>query len=123
MAYTLPDFNLLFDWWDFTHTPSAVGPDQTDLAGQLYRNSRGADTNTPRAQLRVPTSVGTGLANPPTSGGANNPIVECPQGSGCFYRVERAEYIHRGFPNEYVALDVTPCQDTGARIDSDTDLQ
>lgn len=122
MAYTLPNFNILCDVWILPAKPADGPPTHVDIPCQLYRNSRLADNNSPRAQLRLST-LSSPLVPTSGSGAAGNPIVECPSGSGNFYRAERGEFMHRGFPNEYVSVDVTPCQLSGVRIDTDTTLQ
>jgi len=123
MPYTLPDFNLFMDWWDHPDVPVTDPASIEDIPCQLYRNSRGGDTNTPRAQIRISVDWVGILIMPTTSGAAGNPCVECPKGSGAYYRIDRGEWVHRGFPNEYLTCDATPCTIPGkTAVDSDTDL-
>jgi hypothetical protein len=124
MAFTLPDFNTTFDLWVYPNGPGVGAADLSNIPCQLYRNSRGGDSNTPRAQLRMSTTDALLIAFPPVSGALGNPRIECPSGSGNFYRIDRGEFLHKDFPNEYVQADVTPCNATTpwATIDSDTSL-
>jgi len=120
MSYTLPNFNLIMNWWDNPNMPVVDPPDHDDIQCQLYRPPR-SETNTALAIIRVPPEYSV-LGFPPVAGVAANPIVECPAGSGAYYRVRRGEWQHRGFPNEYIAIEVNPCHANGATIDSDSDL-
>jgi len=125
MAFTPPVFNLDMDWWNPPPFPSAMptpAPNFYLPEVQLYRNSRNADSNTGRAAIRTSIILLVGLTLPTVAGAAGNPIVECPAGSGAFYRIERGEWMHRGFPNEYISMDATPCFSNGTRIETDTDL-
>lgn len=111
MPYQVPDFNLDAAFWISPANPNSDPADFPSVPAQLYRNSRHADV--PQVYIRIPAS----FANIPfprdsTSAGTN-PIVECPVGSGAFYLVGRGLWMHRGFPNEYIAVFASPIWNDG----------
>jgi len=43
-------------------------------------------------------------------------FIECPAGSGHFYRIFSWEIMHEGFPNEYVAISAEMCDTDGMPV-------
>ena len=99
-AYVLPDFNLLADQWVYTNKPSLGPPDRVDIPVQFYINSRDPnsqfDPQIRMASFAVPTV-------------SFNDCFECPKGSGRYYKTQKAEVVHPGFPNEYWGIIVVRC--------------
>jgi len=122
-VYTPPDFNLVADLWFFPNVPVIDPPDIVDIPCQLYRYSR--DTvNSPIAYIRIPDTYSS-VDWPNTAGIAANPIMEVVQGSERYYRVDRALWMHLGFPNQYIELQAVPIGNLasiGTTLDSDRDL-
>jgi len=102
MPYYLPNFNLNMIGW---HGIGVGPPDYGPVACQIFINSR------------VPAIEGTafiGSALPaiyvrspsPGIAYAQNDALEIPAGSGDRYNLDWVEYVHRGFPNEYVLFSI-----------------
>jgi len=97
--YRLPVFNLTLSGWTTPLGPSVVGPDVFDLPCQLYLNTRQmapVDSNDlsdyfPPIGFRYPIGAGVGRLY----------WIECPVGSGVYYRVRWSHEAHKGFPNAY----------------------
>jgi len=120
MAFYLPNFNLSASWWKFGDTPADDFPTETEIPCQVYRLAKQPSVQS-IATLRIPIEYSF-LEFPATFGVLSNPIVECPEGSGTYYRIQGCVWMHRGFPNEYLAMRGDPCLDNGVTIASDTDL-
>lgn len=122
MPYTPPKFNLLANVWtcDGNVKPSNGAADYVDVPCQKYVASRAAWPVTP------PWSTGFYLAyHPPVQLRFQHvspftgtwrtwkiTCVECPAGSGQYYRTFFNDIQHEGFVNEYVLL-------VGAQCDED----
>jgi len=111
MAYEPPNFNLTAAFWINPHDPNSSAADFPSVPAQLYRNSRHADV--PQVYIRIPVD----FANIPfprdSTSASTNPLCECPVGSGSFYLVGRGLWMHRGFPNEYIAVFASPVYNDG----------
>lgn len=106
----LPNFNLTMKVWKFPNTPAITSPDLTGIACQVYFNSRGLLDTTdgssalwvPPIFIRVPLGVYT-----PNRGDvilAVGPVIE-------YYVVTWAQVTHKGFPNAYLTVMVSQCND------------
>jgi len=113
MGYVLPQFNLLARVWYVPRRFSSGAPDAVDVPCQLYVYSRplmdvqyGEKTLwVPPVTLRLPKEkVGTW---------AQMGLVECPSGSERYYLTRWKEWMHLGFPNEYLIAMVDQCTAEG----------
>jgi len=123
MAYYPPDFNLIMNVWLGGANPLTTAPAITARPCQLYRYSRLTTASSP-AIIRIPFALGW-IDGPQNAFVVSNPVAECPAGSGCFYRINAAVHMHRGFANAYIALRADPIIVTltgAADSASDTDL-
>lgn len=102
MGYTLPTFNVLCNIW---RGPGHVGAPALSPVCQLGYPGRGPfqviPGTLPTGQipwfLRLPAR--TDIRDAGVVGGGDT--VECPAGTGRFYRVQWADDVARGFTNEY----------------------
>jgi len=113
--YTVPNFNLLINFWTGGHNPTLFPVDVANVPGQRYVNSRSPmvilwhDRGTwlYPVILRLPLGVYTPVEADiwqqagPTLG---------------FYLVQWVERIHKGFPNEYLAAYSLACTAGGTPI-------
>jgi len=91
IVYTIPDFNLLGDWWVFPNTPSAGAATLTGIPVQKYVFSRVPPWTQPQIRF-APNAL-------PTMN--NGDIWEVPAGSGRYWKAAAWGIFHEGFPNEY----------------------
>lgn len=124
MPYNVPDFNLTAAVWLPGNDAKYNPPDFPSVPAQVYRTSRGLQTS--QAMIRIPASF-SNIAMPGDSSQTFDIIIEVPVGSATYYRVDRGLWMHRGFPNEYIACISNPVVrnqfDNGWIFsDSDTDL-
>jgi len=106
--YTLPNFNMLCDYYTVATPPPAGPPARTNLAFQYYNPPRQQGQNTGSRTFRFPIAAnpyGT-LWNPGdflvvTSNWGPNYVGVC-------FQIAEAMIQHSGFPNEYWAIDAYP---------------
>lgn len=121
MAFTPPDFNVLANLWFGTNTPNTGLFDFENQACQLYVTSRGPfdvdgllpNNFSPPIYFRMPWAS--------DSNWRETQIVECPAGSLRYYRVRWKEYMHVGFPNQYLVIILNQCDGDGNPILRDVD--
>jgi hypothetical protein len=123
MAYRLPSFNSLMNWWMPGNTPLAGPPDVANVPSQLYFYSRNFADTTPGAphvwdpatyvRIGIATVVVLGL---PMQGGILG--FTDANGTTWYCKVVFWSHVHLGFPNEYVALLVEQCDAGGVSPDS-----
>lgn len=113
MPYTAPQFNLDTFRWDAGHTPAADPPDSYGLS-QLYVNSR-----VPHDVDQIPPIAfkPTIIFRWPAGDTAAMPagtIYEAFNAMPGFYWIVTYSFpVHLGFPNEYLAACVCPCDNAG----------
>jgi len=116
--YTLPDFNLLADIWYPPNYPYLGGADISGLPCQLYWNSRVPASMDrpipsgflPTIILRYPTAWYGYLLNGTIIGFATNTLPSK------WFVINSQMTAHKGFPNEYLAAILEPCDDHGGYV-------
>lgn len=109
MAFTLPVFNLAFNYWapgvpPTLHVPTAA------FTGQLYISSKGMLDITPSDQnlwvppIYVRLSSSDFLLFPPACVSGIVQYTDPVLSRDFFYVIRWWEWTHKGFPNEYVSL-------------------
>lgn len=112
ISYTIPVFNLTFDWWNSGNSPSSGPPDIVGVPCQLYNNSRIHYAE--NQELRFPVNLALVFDVPYNS--YIRPVVEVVPGSGTYLAVYTVKWVHRGFGNEYWAAVCIPCDNAGSVI-------
>lgn len=107
MPFTLPNFNLSTNVWDPGVAPNSNPPTFVENA-QLYVNSKMIET---QAYLQVLSAqVWVEIRFPKNPGVYKaGQICEIPASSGYYAKVFTLNFMHRGFPNEYIALGCYQC--------------
>lgn len=116
MAFTPPDFNVLANLWFGTNTPNTGLFDFENQECQLYVTSRGPfdvdgtlpNNFSPPIYFRMPWAANFNWRE--------TQIVECPAGSLRYYSVRWKEYMHVGFPNQYLVIILGQCDGDGNPI-------
>lgn len=99
-AFLLPTFNLLADQWISPNKPSLGAANRFNIQVQLY-----IDARNPGAQF----DPFIRMSNVAVATVAFNDVFECPQGSGRYYKAQKCEVVHCGFPNEYWSILTVRC--------------
>jgi len=109
--YTLPNFNMLCDYYTAATPPPAGPPARTNLSFQYYNPSRAQGQGGGVRQFRFPMSqnpygtlFNTGDFLKVTSHWGPNYI-------GVAFQIADAEIMHSGFPNEYWNILASPILD------------
>jgi hypothetical protein len=114
MSFTLPQFNVSYDGWNYPNTPSGGGPDFSGIPCQFYVPSRGIFDVTPDTQSEwVPPIY---IRVPVTSYAAFKAvwIFGVDDGHGIqYYKARWKEVMHLGFPNQYWIAVVEQCDNAG----------
>lgn len=113
--YHLPVFNTTFDFWFPGHHP-ATDPLDGQIKGQLYLNSRELAVSLGANVSVIRISSGDLYTWGPAMVGSNWQFTDA-IGNVWTYRCATWDFMHLGFPNEYVALQVTQIAPTGAGPD------
>jgi len=114
VAFRLPVFNLTANAWTTDTVPDAGEPEITGLEGQLYVPSRGAIDITPGSDpVYVPPIY---FRYPIATDPPRLYYVECPAGSGVYFRVRWTSINHQGFSNEYWSAVVEYCASDGTPV-------
>jgi len=111
MPYTVPNFNLVADYWLIGNSP-ALGPaDGTGLTVQKYLNTRGLLDIEPGVltQWIPPMWIRFPIANFALA----IAILEAPSGGGRFYGVRYKEIVRHRFPTDYCVFIVEACGNAG----------
>lgn len=122
MAFSLPVFNISFNYW-FPGVDPSTHPPSTGTPGQLYVYSRYSGLigpgltpqYPPEVIIRVPVGWLTAVNAPYRAGIFSFTDVA---GIEWFYAVAWWEHMHAYFPNEYVAFFCQQCTDTGSIPDT-----
>lgn len=115
-VYTLPDFNIVFDYWAQGLTPAAFPSTYANVPCQHYFNARVGLVNF-ATLVRTPKDLTKAFGYTVAGSAPPFPIMEVPSGSGRYFIVRMCRVAHEGFPNEYWVLTGTACDNTGAAID------
>lgn len=130
MPYVPPTYNLSATFWGAGHIPSTHAPDGI-IAFQHYLQPRltgmwePAFDNVvePPIQFRIEPATYLVLRANSHSVIAPNAIVKTilgwtdANGLTWYYRVKWWEWMHPGFPNAYIVMDVSQCGDGGLSVD------
>lgn len=121
MAYRPPDYNLLANLWTCSGTsvPGDGPPDWTNVPVQKYIASRSAWPVSPPwangffLQYHPPVQLRFPRVPPFDETWPMWPVsaIECPAGSGQYYRAFWYDIQHEGFPNEYALVVAVQCND------------
>ncbi len=124
MAFTLPQFNIVIYYWEPGHLPSTDPYDQQTV-GQLFLAKEAAMVNDFNASVwnndevivewRLPQST-EGLFGTPMVGGIISRIGA--YGTTWYYKIVAWENKHKEFPNAYLVLFCSQCDDAGVAPDS-----
>ena len=126
MPFSLPVFNLQANLWYRPRNPRTDPPDITGFDCQLNRDAKQVAIGS-SAFLRMEESTALLMVMPLGPDITNNPIIECPAGTGAFFTLNRAIWMHRGFVNEYVSANIGPVLVSASGLsivhsNTDTDL-
>lgn len=109
MGFFLPNFNLLGSAWRAATPPSSgLPPFVANKKVQLYTNPRDLYWGGYIASIRTGVDLSLSLFT--------LDVWEVPVGSGRYFRVGGELWMHRGFVNEYWALQAFACDATGALL-------
>jgi len=111
-VYTLPDFNITFDYWIQGETPNGNVATYVDVPCQNYFNPRVGLVNY-SLLIRTPVDLTKQFGDFLTGTTPPFPIMEVPSGSGRYFLVRICRVAHEGFPNEYWVLTGTACDGDG----------
>lgn len=119
-SYTLPNFNLVMDYWQPGVLPVS-GPAFTKITAQLYFHSR-ADIDIqanslqnymPSIYVRAPSAV-LGAMVPPLVGGILGIGIAS---TNYYWSIRWWEFTHLLFPNQYITFQVQQVNNAGVRPD------
>lgn len=109
LLYTPPDFNLLMSLWRTGAPPLGNPiPVYADIPCAIYLSGWSPAIFSSFQTIRFPVSIGLNYLSAD--------ILEAPQGSERYWRVERYFRMHEGFVNEYWACQAYRCTSNGAQI-------
>ena len=113
-VYTLPQFNITFDYWATGLLPAFDAATYSGVPCQNYYERRvGLVSFSCNVRTPVDLTKQYGVFN----FGDPFPVMEVPSGSGRFFLVRQVRVVHEGFPNEYWVLTGTSCTPAGLAID------
>lgn len=123
MAFSLPSFNIVVNWWVPGNTPFANPPSVTNMPAQLYWYSRGSWDTTPTVPTEWYPSVFIRLANTSPVGTVGPAVggifsFQPTFGPVRYYAVTWWDFIHPGFGNEYMSFMVRQCDQMGVSPDA-----
>jgi len=123
VAYTLPDWNIAADWWQVADLPTTNPPTIAAYPAQMYYATRTgfaekqvlsvADIRLVEFRVKIGFIVAVTL---PIVGSVFQ-ILDA-AGNKWNYLVQYWDYVHFGFPNEYVALLCCQCDTAGTPPDT-----
>jgi len=116
MSWNVPQWVSLCNLWSVGETPADDVPFETDLECQLYLPARGILDITPGEPLLWVPPIWFRLPLSARTSWEAYSIVECPAGSGEYYRARFKQVAHLGFPNEYLSSVVDQCDENGVSI-------
>jgi len=105
-AIRLPNLNLRCNIWRAINVPAfppVAPPDIANLPCQLYAHKGNFSAGylaTFGGFMELRVAKQTPL-HPGTTSTGDGDVVECPAGTGRFYRLKASDDAHRGFANEY----------------------
>lgn len=120
MAYVLPVFNQVCDFWAPSSDPATDPPDMTDQPCQIYLIPKPLapisfgtiSAHSPPIFFRLPYEFYVNWGFPMVEGVFSH-IDD--QGNQWFYEIEWWEIAHAGFANQYLVCMVAQC-DTGRTV-------
>jgi len=102
MAFQVPSFNIAADVWHPPNAPPAVPDDTVDCQLRAAgKQSTGQDSNQQGWPFLWALLVAAGTDLRDVFNGGGQDTIECPPGTGRFYKVELVDDVARGFTNEY----------------------
>ena len=114
-TYTVPQFNVTIDVWQFGHDPASGPADVVNQSAQLYVNARDPmklwHDNVPTEIFPIIVRLPPVLAwTPHTTDIMRRSVV-----GGGLYKFLWIVTMHAGFPNEYIAIYSAQC-DNGRNL-------